>query len=68
MGLNEGKLDRTLRVVVGAILVFWVASGPQEGWRLLAWIGLIPLVTGLVGFCPLYRLLGLSTCPVSGQR
>jgi len=68
MSVNEGKLDRILRVVVGLILIAWVVSGPQEGWRLLAWIGLIPLVTGLVGFYPLYRLLGLSSCPVSGKH
>ena len=65
MSVNEGTIDRVIRVVVGVALVVWVLSGPQEGWRLLAWLGLIPLATGLIGFCPAYRLLGTSTCPAS---
>lgn len=59
MLVNEGKIDRVLRVLVGLILIALVFVGPQTNW---GWIGLIPLVTGLVGFCPLYRLVGLNTC------
>lgn len=58
---NESTLDRTLRVVAGIALLSLVFVGPQTAW---GWIGLVPLVTGLVGSCPLYRLFGLSTCPV----
>ncbi len=55
---NESKLDRGLRVVLGVVLLALVFVGPKTLWGL---VGLIPLVTGFVGFCPLYRLLGIST-------
>lgn len=58
--INEGKLDRVLRVVVGLALLSLVFVGPQTLWGL---IGLIPLTTGAFGFCPAYRILGLNTCP-----
>ena len=57
---NESPLDRGLRVVIGIVLLSLVVIGPKTLWGL---VGLVPLLTGLVGFCPLYRLLGLSTCP-----
>lgn len=60
MKQNEGTVDRVIRVVVGLGLVSLAFVGPHSWWGL---IGVIPLATGLVGFCPLYRLLGLSTCP-----
>ena len=58
---NEGTVDRVLRVVAGAALLSLVFVGPETPW---GWIGLVPLVTGLVGNCPVYSLLGISTCPV----
>ena len=58
MKLNVGGIDRALRIVLGAALIALVFVGPQTPW---GWIGLIPLVTGLVGFCPLYPLVGFST-------
>lgn len=58
---NEGTIDRVLRVVAGAALVSLVFVGPETPW---GWIGLVPLVTGLIGNCPVYSLLGISTCPV----
>lgn len=58
---NEGKLDRVIRVIVGVILISLVFTGPKTAW---GWIGLVPLVTGLVGTCPLYTLFGMRTCPV----
>ena len=58
---NEGTIDRVLRVVAGAALVSLVFVGPETPW---GWIGLVPLVTGLVGNCPVYSLLGISTCPI----
>jgi hypothetical protein len=63
---NEGTADRTLRVVAGIGLLSLTVIGPKTGWGL---IGLVPLVTGLVGNCPLYSVFGLSTCPKppSGQ-
>ena len=56
---NEGTIDRVLRVALGAGLLAIVFTGPQTNW---GWIGLVPLVTGLIGNCPVYSLLGISTC------
>jgi hypothetical protein len=53
-----------VRIVLGAGLLALVFLGPQTPW---GFVGVVPLVTGLVGFCPLYRLLGLSTCPVAAK-
>lgn len=61
MPVNEGKWDRILRVVVGLLVISLVFVGPQTSW---GWLGLIPLITGLVGFCPLYRIVGFNTCPM----
>jgi hypothetical protein len=61
MKTNEGKIDRGLRVVVGLGLLSLVFIGPQTMWGL---VGLVPLLTGAVGFCPLYKVFGLSTCPM----
>jgi hypothetical protein len=58
--LNIGNADRALRVIVGLALIALVFVGPQTPW---GWLGVIPLVTGLVRFCPLYTLLGVNTCP-----
>jgi hypothetical protein len=57
--INEGTLDRALRVALGIGLLSLVFVGPATYWGL---VGLVPLTTGLVGFCPLYRLVGLTTC------
>lgn len=58
---NEGTLDRALRVVFGAGLLATAFVGPQTPW---GFIGVVPLATGLIGSCPLYTVLGVSTCPV----
>lgn len=57
---NEGTVDRAIRVVLGAALLYFAFT---EGvvW---GYVGIVPLLTGLVGSCPLYSLLGMSTCPV----
>jgi len=65
MPKNEGVTDRILRIVVGLGLVAFAAFGPETGYTALAWIGLLPLVTGLAGFCPAYALFGIKTCPVA---
>ena len=56
---NEGMVDRVLRVIVGVVLISLVFAGPKTMW---GWIGLVPLVTGLVGTCPMYTLFGMQTC------
>jgi hypothetical protein len=62
MNANVGGIDRTLRIVVGIVLIalFFVLEGPA---RYLAILGLVALGTGLLSFCPLYSVLGISTCP-----
>lgn len=56
---NVGTFDRWLRVALGACLISIVFTGPETAW---GWLGLIPLMTGLLGQCPLYSLLGIRTC------
>jgi hypothetical protein len=58
---NENSIDRTLRVVLGLGLLALTVVAPHTLWGL---VGLVPLATGFVGFCPVYRLFGLSTCPM----
>ncbi len=58
MSRNVGPLDRVLRIVLGAVLIALVFAGPKTAW---GWIGIIPLGTALIGFCPAYRLLGICT-------
>ena len=60
MTRNEGSLDRILRIVAGVALISLVFIGPQTPW---GWIGVVPLLTGLIGWCPAYTLLGIRTCP-----
>ena len=59
MASNVGGIDRTLRIVVGAALVGAAALGKVGWW---GYIGLVPLLTGLFGVCPFYRLVGMNTC------
>lgn len=62
---NEGTFDRTIRIILGLALVSLVFAGPKSLWGLF---GLVPLGTGLIGFCPLYRLVGLSTCRLPARK
>ncbi|KJS16629.1 MAG: hypothetical protein VR78_07155 [Hoeflea sp. BRH_c9] len=61
---NVGAADRILRIVVGLALLAVFFIYPDASWRYFALIGSVPLVTGLLGTCPLYSLFGMSTCPV----
>ena len=61
MKQNVGNIERVLRVLVGLGLISLVFIGPQTVW---GWIGIVPLATGLMGWCPPYALLGISTCIV----
>ncbi|MCA9521700.1 MAG: DUF2892 domain-containing protein [Myxococcales bacterium] len=62
---NEHVVERVLRVGLGAGLLSLVVAGPQTMW---GFIGLVPLLTGLVGSCPLYTLFGISTCRKKATR
>lgn len=60
MVINEGAIDRVVRVGLGLLLVSLVFFGPKSGWLGIA--GLVLLVTGLIGSCPLYRAFRIRTC------
>ena len=59
MKANLGTIDRSLRIVAGLLLIGLSLSGVIGVW---GWIGLVPLVTGIFRFCPVYTLLGIKTC------
>ena len=59
MKLNVGGIDRILRIVVGLALIALTLLGQIGVW---GWIGLVPLLPGAFGFCPLYTMLGMNTC------
>lgn len=62
---NEHPIERGARVVVGLGLISLFFIGPKTPWGLL---GIVPLATGLLGSCPLYTLLGISTCPMKANK
>lgn len=59
MTRNEGSLDRGLRITAGVVLIALAATGTIGVW---GWIGVVPLATGFVKFCPAYKLIGMNTC------
>jgi hypothetical protein len=59
MTKNVGQTERTVRIIVGLLLISLAFVGPQNKWFLL---GIIPVLTGLIGWCPPYSLLGINTC------
>lgn len=61
MKTNEGLADRLIRLALGLTILPLVAVGPVPGWGLIGLVGVIPLVTGLTGYCPTYTLLGIDT-------
>jgi hypothetical protein len=65
MSTNEGLLDRVIRVIIGLVLIALAVTGRWSPW---GWIGVLPLITGLVGFCGLYQILGIRTCPVRMEK
>ena len=63
MNTNMGTIDRVIRVVIGLGLLWYALMAAPTGYYWIGWIGVIPLITALVGVCPLYSILGVSTCP-----
>lgn len=61
MKSNVGGIDRTVRIVAGLALIALAATGTLGFW---AWLGVVPLATGLIGWCPPYAMFGLNTCKV----
>ena len=62
---NEGIVDRAIRIVLGLVLLSLTVLGPATLWGL---VGFVPLLTGILGFCPLYRVLGFTTCSVDDRH
>lgn len=60
MKTNVGGIDRSLRIVIGLALIGLTLAGTIGPW---GWIGVVPVLTGALGTCPLYTLLGVNTCP-----
>ena len=58
--VTEHPIERVIRVVIGLAIVSLVFVGPKTSW---GWLGIVPIVTGATGLCPLYTVLGISTCP-----
>lgn len=61
---NEHAVDRAVRVLLGLFLLSLIFTGPQTLWGL---VGVVPLLTGLIGSCPLYTIFGLSTCTIKNN-
>ena len=64
MKQNIHNIERVVRVVAGLGLIALAATGTVGAW---GWIGIVPLATGLIGWCPAYTLLGLNTCPMKSE-
>jgi hypothetical protein len=66
MTANMGTIDRVARIVIGLVLIAYAIplGFAPSGWNWVGWIGVIPLATATFGFCPLYTVLGISTCPM----
>ena len=67
MTVNMGLIDRMARLTIGAVLIAYaipIGFGPT-GWNWVGWFGFIPLATAIFGVCPLYSVIGVSTCPMN---
>ncbi len=69
MSKNVGNVDRMIRLVIGIVLIAFATriGFPETGWNWIGWIGAVPILTAAFGTCPLYSLIGLSTC-ATGHR
>lgn len=62
---NVGSADKIIRIVVGVALIAFALFGPADiAWKWVGWIGVVPVLTALMGWCPAYSLFGLRTCPL----
>lgn len=63
MTKNVGSIDRIVRIVVGLGLLWYAIFAAPTGYNWIGWIGVVPIITALIGNCPLYSILGVTTCP-----
>lgn len=70
MSANVGGIDRVVRIVIGLVLIAYAipVGFPATGWNWVGWIGIVPILTAVAGYCPAYTIVGLSTCPISAKR
>jgi len=63
-------IDRVIRIVVGILLIAIALrlGFPETGWNWIGWIGVIPILTAIFGYCPAYTIIGLSTCPLTRKE
>ena len=63
MKTNIGVIDRSLRIIIGIVLLAWAipVGFPPTDYNWIGWIGIVPIITAFVGYCPLYVLLSLTT-------
>jgi len=60
--MNVGGIDRVIRIIVGIALILFAVMGPADmAWKWVGWIGVVPIVTAIIGWCPAYTLFGLRT-------
>lgn len=64
MKANEGTIDRTVRIIAGIALIALTYTGHIGVW---GYIGVVPLITGILGICPAYSIFGVSTCPLKNK-
>jgi hypothetical protein len=64
MKTNEGTVDRAVRILAGLVLIALTLTGTIGAW---GWIGIVPIITGSLGWCPAYTLLGINTCAVKSR-
>jgi hypothetical protein len=64
MKLNVGGIDRIARIVLGLVLIGLAATGTVGAW---GWVGIVPLATGAIGWCPPYAILGFNTCAIKSK-
>lgn len=64
MKVNVGMVDRVIRIVVGVVLIAYAIpfGFPSTGWNRVGWIGIVPIITAVVGYCPAYSAFGFSSC------
>jgi len=67
---NMGSVDRILRAAIGVALIAFAArvGFPDTGWNWIGWIGVAPIITAVIGWCPPYALLGINTVPSCRRR
>lgn len=66
MSKNIGGIDRIIRIVAGIVLILWaIAGAPAAAWSWIGWLGIVPIATALIGWCPAYVPFGIKTCKVA---